>query len=166
MQVKPLDGEYSRQTANTRTILMPIDGVWIGNRVYTVLKPFFITPHETLQGTLGLLSLLRVLSSCCLVAAFNGGSSPSSGFLNCPRASATSSSQQQLTTTEPQQLSNSQSSLCATADWPCVFHLSMDRLENTASIIDVLSCCGKDMLFSELLFGNGCSIFPSFAVVA
>jgi hypothetical protein len=48
----------------------------------------------------------HVFTIRCSVAASKGGRSPSFGFPNCPRASATSFSQQRLTTTESQQLSN------------------------------------------------------------
>jgi hypothetical protein len=49
----------------------------------------------------------HVFISRCSVAGSNCGCSPSCGFSNYPRASATSSWQQQLTRTESQQFSNS-----------------------------------------------------------
>jgi hypothetical protein len=49
---------------------------------------------------------VTVFTNRCLVTAFNGGRSPSSGFPNCPRASATSFSQQHFKTAETQQSYN------------------------------------------------------------
>jgi hypothetical protein len=75
-----------------------IDGVWISCWIYWTLWYsawlHFTFHYNTLTSVHS-----HVVNSHCLVTASNGGSSTSSGFPNCPRASATSFSQQQLTAT-------------------------------------------------------------------
>jgi hypothetical protein len=61
-----------------------IDGVWFGNLIYWT--PKHTTRDYTLQITITYRLVLSVSLHChCLVAASNGGSSPSSAFPNCPR---------------------------------------------------------------------------------
>jgi hypothetical protein len=80
--------------ANTRTtihivmILVTIQGVWIGNRIYWTLttlnyKLLSLFTHftNTIWHTRSSQSL-TVFTSCCLVGVSNGGHSPSSGFPN------------------------------------------------------------------------------------
>jgi hypothetical protein len=88
---------------NTVTCMsVTIDGIWIGNCSATA------NSHSAIRYSTHLIfSVCCVFTSRCLVAASNGGRSPSSGFLNSPRTSAISFYQQQLRRTEPQQGSNS-----------------------------------------------------------
>jgi hypothetical protein len=63
-----------------------IDGVWVRNRIYCTsiqLVTLHCTDHCHTQTSV--LSLLTVSISRCLVAASNGGGSPSRGFQYCPR---------------------------------------------------------------------------------
>jgi hypothetical protein len=62
------------------------DGVRIGNRIYWSLKQVVSSLFKSLSqaSVLG-----HVFTDRCLVAASNGRRSPSSGFPNCPRVSAT-----------------------------------------------------------------------------
>jgi hypothetical protein len=62
-----------------------IDGFWIGDRIYWTLW-YSAWLHFTIHNY----TYSHVFTSCLSVAASNGGRSPSSGFPNCPRASATS----------------------------------------------------------------------------
>jgi hypothetical protein len=71
---------------------MTVDRVWIGNQSYLVLtlvvtnqsdSAQIYTVYSSLYHTLSLFSPLSPL-----VMASRGGHSPSSGFLNCPHASA------------------------------------------------------------------------------
>jgi hypothetical protein len=69
---------------NMSRALVTINAAWIRKRIYCTLTQLVSTLQESLHGTLGLL-FVTVFTCCCLVAAFNGGLSPFSGFLNCPR---------------------------------------------------------------------------------
>jgi hypothetical protein len=87
-------------------ILVNIDGVWIGNRIYCAIttrsyKDYALTVLHTSQITVEHTKYsqsVRVFTSRCLVAVYNNGRSPSSGFPNYHRpqlpASNSNSSQQ------------------------------------------------------------------------
>jgi hypothetical protein len=65
----------------------------------TTLYSLLLNTHTSVHS--------HVFTNRCSVVAFNNGCSPSSGFPDCPRASATRFSQQQLTTIESHGFSNS-----------------------------------------------------------
>jgi hypothetical protein len=78
-------------------------------QLVTTSKVYALTVLHMSQITLGHTRSSHYIvffTSRCLLTAFNGGLSASSGFPNYSCASATSISQQQLTMTEPQQSSN------------------------------------------------------------
>jgi hypothetical protein len=94
--------------------------LWMGFRLVIGFIELFDTARDyTLQFTVTHISVHSQSLYCrCLVAAFNGGRSPSSGFPNCPRpqlpASKSKSTQQlkpnsPLTATQSQSQSQSQS---------------------------------------------------------
>jgi hypothetical protein len=61
--------------------LVTIGWAWICNKIYSALA----TRNYTVLTVLHTRSSQRVFTSRCLVAASNGGRSPSSGFPNCLR---------------------------------------------------------------------------------
>jgi hypothetical protein len=78
-------------------VVVTTDGVWIGNWIYWTLTLVSTINYDSLTElhtpNITVTTAHKVFSgftSRCLVAASNGGISPSSGFPNCPRASATS----------------------------------------------------------------------------
>jgi hypothetical protein len=108
--VRPSSVHIIRLDVQTITMLPRVwvwlqSGFWIDDRIYwtlllqrvTTLYSPLLHRHTSVHS--------HVFTSRCLVAASNGGRSPSSGFPNCPQPQLPASHSNR--TTEPQQSSNS-----------------------------------------------------------
>jgi hypothetical protein len=119
----------------------------------------------------------RIFTSRCLIAAFNGGLSPSHGFPNCPRT------HQLLTATSnsgwtPAVLWLTNSPTNSPTSWPTISSTNSSlthsivllitsrhgprRKHRSSVAVQLLLSC----MFVELLPSNGCNIVAYFAVVA
>jgi hypothetical protein len=75
---------------HTVTYLVTRHVVWIGKRIcwtrnYKYLRQYHCVTHSKDHCNYSTREVSSVFTSRCLVVAFNGERSPSTGFLNCPR---------------------------------------------------------------------------------
>jgi hypothetical protein len=145
-----------------RTFIIPsrdrvtTDWVWIGNQ-FSELLQLVPTSNDYALTVLHTWSSqsVTVITNRCLVAASNGGRSPSPGFPNFPRTSSTSFWQQQFTRTETQQSSNL---LTAVPNLSCLY-IGTDRTENAVLLLQcdccVRVCWGVHVIATQPLPSNG-----------